>query len=1079
MDRYSEGMQQESIRKRLRSRGSGYESFEISADDTIDGRFALQVKANPGKPAVVSDDSALTYLELDLRADSIRCALRRETDGIVAPIAILVAEPTAFVACALAVLKAAAFYIPLDPSFPENRNALILRESGARIILAERATQSLAARLASADQKVMCVDEVTQLQGELHAPSEPTGLAYIVFTSGSTGVPKGVMHSHRTVLQVVKRYTDGLYVGSHDRVSLLSSFSVTASVAPLLSALLNGATVFAFSVLKNGLAALADWLDAQQITLYHSVPSLFRHLMQSVAEDRIFSNIEVVRLGGDSVYKADWELFKRHCRAAAVLVNSYGCSEISSVARFYMDAGSQLSDEIVPVGLPLRGVEISVVGPDGSQNSVTEGGEIIRAADAVGEIVLRSPYLSLGYWNDSERSRAVFTTAEGVRSYRTGDLGSIRPGRGLVHVGRGDSQVKLGGFRVEIAEIEACLRGYKGVREAAVAVHTADHGERELIGFVELEPGPLQLGADIRTYMRAKLPAHMLPAEILILQKMPSTPNGKIDRGQLISGRQAQWNQRRRQSSRTPEERHIAEVWARVIKSSQIGIDDDFFALGGSSILALRVMNELRPKAKAGFSLATILEHPTIRSLAQFIDLNEATSAAARVPARRRAGEAIPLTFTQEMNFNWTALGRHRSIRWTWRAMRLCGVLDVAALEESLRILVRRHEALRTRIVLADAVLSQQVEETAHCDFEISEVQAASAAQSEREVRRLVGEFLDETVPSTGGPVFCAKVWKLSDREHVLVIALDHMISDRTSINIVSSELWSVYSQYAQGVSVSLPPVPVQFPDYAVWQRSTSPAWSGRNLPYWQTRLQGARRTLLFSPARVAQVQDVTLPVRFAQSVTSGLHELSRRERTLIAMTVLTAYAALIFRWCDVSDVTLPFSTAGRVDPEVEHTVGFFASWLWLRLETSADDRFVDLLSRVTQEYHAAYEHHDFNRISAQLPRPQFLANPGLNWTPRELGRTFSAYVHLAQGDGNDATLEVQPFPITPPKPHDLTMDIEGMLILADTHDGIKGLMACRNAGAELAGQFVKNLHLFVNTLLESPRARIKDILLA
>ena len=385
-------------------------------------------------------------------------------------------------------------------------------------MLTESATHDLGERLATPEQVCRRVDEVDPTDEHLTDESRADGLAYVVFTSGSTGAPKGVMQTHQNILHVAARYTNSLYLGSEDRVSLLSSCSVTASVAPLFSALLNGATLFGLAVRHAGLDALAAWLDARRISLYHSVPSLFRHLMRSVPQQRVFATVQVVRLGGDSVYRSDWELFKQHFPRDTVLVNSYGCSEISSVARFYLDRDSRLTDQVVPVGYPMEGVEIATSG----SADVTDVGK-----QAVGEIVLKSRHLSPGYWESAQTSARAYADVPdegGARSYSTGDLGVIRADQGLVHLGRADNQVKLSGFRVEIAEVEACLRESPGVREAAVIVHSSEGGERELIGFVTLEgAAPAGIAAAIRAYVQARLPAHMVPSDVIDVAQIPWT----------------------------------------------------------------------------------------------------------------------------------------------------------------------------------------------------------------------------------------------------------------------------------------------------------------------------------------------------------------------------------------------------------------------------------------------------------------------------------------------------------------------------------------------------------------------------
>jgi len=532
---YSEALQQQSLARRLALRDNGFSPFRPSEFDTIPSVFAAQVAQRPHKPAIRSDGVSTTYAELDRLSHGITAALRDRPSLEQAPIPLVISGNAYFAAAVLGVLRAGRSYIPLDVTFPESRNHQIIDQSDANVVLTERHQKEAASRLAGPHRILIAVDEIPPTTADLPNDGRPDALACVIFTSGSTGVPKGVRQTQRNILKVVERYTNGLCVGHGDRVSLLSSCSVTASVAPLLSALLSGATLCAFPVRERGLRRLANWVDAEEISLYHSVPSLFRHLMRSLVSSRVLTTLQVVRLGGDTAYKEDWKLFVQHCRDDAVLVNSYGCSEISSIARFYMDARSQIAGDVLPVGYSMPGVDLSLSSADRTQTVMEqEGGDVSRSE--VGEIVISSRYLSPGYWSATLRSGADERTQEtsgDVRQYRTGDLGFLDSHQGLVHVGRADSQVKILGHRVELAEIDAALHAFPGVKEAATLVVASSGGERQISSFVEMETPAVDSASCIREFAQGRLPRHMVPTVITVLTRMPCTPNGKIDRAEL------------------------------------------------------------------------------------------------------------------------------------------------------------------------------------------------------------------------------------------------------------------------------------------------------------------------------------------------------------------------------------------------------------------------------------------------------------------------------------------------------------------------------------------------------------------
>jgi acyl-coenzyme A synthetase/AMP-(fatty) acid ligase len=339
-----------------------------------------------------------------------------------------------------------------------------------------------------------------------------------------------------------------------------------------------------------------------------------------VSKERLFPAMQIVRLGGDSLYRSDWELFTERFPEHCVFMNFYGGSEMSTSACFYMDAQSQLPDGVLPVGFALDDVEISVVDGDGMETRVESSGSL---SAALGEIVLKSPYLSPGYWNNADATNVAFDVIDastGTRRYKTGDLGTIRQGQGLVHAGRGDSQVKISGFRVEIAEVESCLRNCPGVKDAAIVMHSPEQGERELIGFVTMRSADARTSTQVRSYLGDRLPPHMVPSQIIAIERIPITPNGKIDRAALGRIREEQWKNRKQSAPRTHTEEVLLEVWKYALSQDHIGVEDDFFALGGNSLLGMKLVSRVVERFAIPLRVVTVFQNPTISRMAQVID---------------------------------------------------------------------------------------------------------------------------------------------------------------------------------------------------------------------------------------------------------------------------------------------------------------------------------------------------------------------------------------------------------------------------------------------------------------------------
>jgi len=622
MEMYSEIDHQAAIARRLATRNGGYVPFKVDEEQTIAELFDIQVNRYPLKPAVSSGGRSLNYSELAGKSRSVASALERVKVAENSQVAILAKDQCNFVAAMLGVIRAGGCYLPIDPAFAEERNVKILNDSNATVILAERSQLDIAKRMQSGWQRIVILEEAEDFPDDAVDFGKPGNFACLIYTSGSTGQPKGVIQSQRNLLQVVRRYSDSLCLGAGDRVALLSSCSVTASVGTILGTILNGATLCGCAALDMGLNRIADWIDSQGITIYRSVPSLFRELMSSIPVERKFASVQIVRIGGDSLYRQDWDLFRKHFATDCVLVNFYGCSEISTVSRFYMDSASQLSEGVLPVGYPLEGVEIAVVSDEGSWHRVAPRHVQEGSIPISGEIVIRSKYVALGYWNKDlgDISSSWQCSEDQDKIYRTGDFGSLRASHGLVHLGREDSQVKVAGFRIEIAEVEACLRNHVAVRDAAVVAITLGDVERDLVGFVVLGEEPSGIDVDVRSYVSERLPSHMVPSEVLIVDKIPRTRNDKVDRSALVKIREDSRIRKIRVPPDTRTEQDLVETWREVIGIGEIGVEDDFFEFGGGSLLALRIAAKVSERIGVEIPVHSIYQFSTIRTMAAYID---------------------------------------------------------------------------------------------------------------------------------------------------------------------------------------------------------------------------------------------------------------------------------------------------------------------------------------------------------------------------------------------------------------------------------------------------------------------------
>ena len=585
-------------------------------EQSIPQRFEQQVSRYPDRLAVKTRNHQLTYAALNKVANRVARALLAQRGEGAESIALLLEHDASMIAAILGVLKAGKVYVPLDPSFPYARNAYILEDSQAGLIMTNNENRSLAESFSEKRHSLIDIDEIdaTLSDENVDLSISADNLANIIYTSGSTGQPKGVVQNHRNALQVAMRYTNGLRISAEDRLTLLQSYSVAGSVSNMLGALLNGASLFPFNVKEEGLIGLADLLIEEEITVYHSVPTVFRQFANTLTGREEFPGLRLVRLGGEPVYAEDVQLYKRYFPSDSIFVNSYGASEAASVLRYCVDKDTEISDAMVPVGYPLGDVEILLLDDDGA--GVGSG--------HVGEIAIKSRHTSPGYWRRPDLTRAAFVTDpqdEGERIYRTGDLGYMQPDGCLVVTGRNDFRVKIRGFRIEVAEIELALRGLTEIKEAAVVAHEDQRGEKQLVAYVVPEPEQVPSISELRGFLNDKLPDHMVPSAFVVLDAMPLTPNGKLDRLALPAPSLARPElDTNFVAPRTPVEEALVGIWEEVLGLERVGIHDDFFELGGHSLLATRVVSRVRGALRAELPLRYLFETPTVATLAERIE---------------------------------------------------------------------------------------------------------------------------------------------------------------------------------------------------------------------------------------------------------------------------------------------------------------------------------------------------------------------------------------------------------------------------------------------------------------------------
>ena len=984
------GSHHDSIRERLRCLQNDFEPFDADASPSIPLAFEKQVWRRPAKLAVKGAKCQYTYAELADLSTRVAAAVSSAREGRDGPVALLLSHDAPTVGAILGVLKAGAAYVPLDPSFPERRNSIILEESRVRMVLTDTANYENAARLADQGIHIVCMSDLGGSAAERTGGLSPDDPAYIIFTSGSTGRPKGVMQTHRNVLRVVRRYTNVLHIGADDRIVLLPSCSVTASVAPLLSALLSGATVLPFDLKERGFQALAKMLLADEVTVFHSTPSVFRHFLRDVGPDRQFPTVRLVRLGGDLVYRSDFELFKRHFRSDSILVNGYGCSEMSSIFAYFMDAGTVIDTRVVPVGYPISDIDAHLVDSDGLVLA-TPSRDNPGIPSPLGEIVLQSEYLSPGYWGRPDLTSQVFSEpldGQRLRRYHTGDLGYLLSDGSLVHAGRKDSQVKIAGFRVEITEIEALLREHPHVSEAVVINDRVAAGEQRLLAFVVLDPNGKGNEPGLEEHVHAHLPVHMWPAAIVPVSQLPFLETGKLDRNALLSLK-AEISSGLSEAGSIPataEQRVVADVWRGVLQLESIGLDQNFFELGGSSLLAVRTMGDLERRTGVKLPLRAFFDHPTIRELAALLgeSVHRTNSAHSAQFGRCEvcSGSAVPdsqfVPASAAQQGIWFVCHFDRgNIAYNMsRTIRLQGQLDPRAWSSAVSCVISRHEALRTTFALQSGSLMQVIRETPGEPTVLHDITDVPRSERDEQIRRLCYEHAMRPFDLVQGPLIRALLLSAADGQHVFSVTMHHAIADGWSMDIFLRDVCEYYRHVTSGQRLSLSSPQVQYREACVWRQLTEETRASQ-LAYWKEKLAflPLQSPLAMDYARplIASSDGASIHVALSEDVSLALRRVGRDAKTTVACVLLAALKVVMLQYGSQEDLVVGCAVAGRTDPRLTDVTGLFANVLPLRTRLNRSVTFAELLGDVRETLLEAMEHQDIPLD--QLARELHLGN--------------------------------------------------------------------------------------------------------
>ena len=931
--------------------------------------------------AVVFEGQSLKYGELNRASNRLADYLIRQGVSSNELVGVCLDRSLEMVIAVLAVLKAGAAYLPLDPAYPRERLSFMLKDAQARLVLSIR---RFAGMLTGSEYRTILLDQDIDRTSSENDPalpvrSAPENLAYVMYTSGSTGRPKGIMISHRNVVGFLYSYKHVTLDGEKRIGTMVAPFSFDTSVEEIFSTLCFGGTLHIIRPEHSVDAGyFASYLVEHNITTAYIVPDVLHDIADRLRGMKERLSLKCL-ITGLAPKKQSVLQHVRNISGELRILNAYGPTEVTYGATAYEFLSAGEPERDVPIGRPFPNYEVYIA--DADLQPVPVG--------VPGEILIGGVGLSRGYLNRPELTAAKFIPhpfdkRPEARLYRTGDLGRYLHDGNIEFLGRIDDQVKIRGYRVEPAEIEASLLLHPDVRQAAVAVREIRPGDKRLIAYVVLKDGWMLAAKELRGFLKEKLPGYMIPSAFEVLDALPLMPNGKIDRQALPAPDlcciidDAGYAR-----PHTCVEEILAGIWSEVLGADMVGIHDNFFESGGHSLLATQVVSRIRNLFNVEIPLRTLFERPTVSELAEVLGAvshtGEMQSDPPVLPISRQG--PLPLSFAQERMWFLDTFSGGSPVYNILFTIRLGGHLKITALEQGLKEIIRRHEVLRTKFPVENDMPVQRITPEVIFRLPIDDISAMPGKTLEAGALQMAKEDASRAFDLAGGPLFRARLIRLKPDYHMLALTMHHIVFDGWSTGILFRELSVLYQAFSNGEPSPLPDPHLQYADFAGWQRQW---FQGKTLAgqlsYWMKQLEGA-------PAFTGLTTDRPRPpvqtyrgswqtLSLSEELTRRLKSLCRSEGVTLFMTLLAGFNAMLHRYTGQEDLVIGSPIAGRTKVETEGIIGFFVNTLVLRTNLSGEPSFQELLRRVKKTTLEAYAHQDlpFEKLVEKL-QPE--RNPG------------------------------------------------------------------------------------------------------
>ncbi len=929
-----------------------YENFsEMELNKSVIKRFEEQVEKNRDSIAVKSGKSILTYDELNKKAgyiaNSILSAYKQKgntRNHLGKTVAMLFEHGVDMIASTIGVLKTGGIYVPLDATYPIERLNYIINNSEAEIIITNNNNIDLAKELFDNKTDIINIDTIESRFSEvLDVEIDPQQPAYILYTSGSMGKPKGVVQSHSNIMNFIAKYTNQLHINDADRLALLTSYSHTVSAIDTFSAILNGAQLHIYDIKGNGgIDGLAQWLKEEEITIYHSIPTLYRYCMDVLEEAEVLPNIRLIVLGGEAVSKKDVEIYKKHFNEECILVNLFGSSEIILASSNLINRDTKIASTTVPVGYPIESVNIYILNEDGEEAGVYE----------YGELVFESNYLSDGYWRMREKTQEVFgknpITGQG-RVYRSGDIGRLMPDGCIEYIGRKDFQVKIRGYRVELGEIEAVLDQINGVKKSVAAAFKDEDNENYLVAYYETKDSIEMEASKLKNILKDELPDYMVPLYFIHMEQLPQTPNGKIDRKLLIKPEGTANIDIEYKAPENDIEERLAELWKNLLNIERVGVNDNFFNLGGHSLKATMLASRIYKEFNVELLLKDIFSKPGLKEMADCISIAEKKNYSSIPVASNK--KHYPLTSAQKRIFRLNNVCDSGVSFNTPGAVILEGVIDRKRLESAFIKLVKRYDSFRLSFKIENGEPVQILHEEVDLNMEYIEAY-------ETEIENIRNKFIRE-FDLTKAPLFRVGLVRLSPQKHLLIYDMHHIISDGTSEVIFRKEIFKLYK------GEILPGIKVGFLDFAEWQNKRYNSNDiDKQSQYWSNvfrePIANLNMPVDFVVSETPSFETNTLTCYISDKTIENINTFIMKHDITINTVFFSMYALLLNKYTGQDDIVIGTVVAGRNHPDLESIIGDFTYSIPIRIKVEGHKTLLEFICYVHSILVEAYDNQDY-----------------------------------------------------------------------------------------------------------------------